>query len=183
MEHFRKYPRANFHDYRAGKYFVTVCTRDKMPYLGQIKDMKMQLSLAGEKLKFAIETINEHYPDVLIPQYVIMPNHFHAICCLTGEFDGYCKNDNAGALNRTARFAVYEGDNPNNIIHHGSRLGNVIGSIKAYAKREANRCCVPIEWQRSFHEHIIRNRGEINLISNYIENNIARWDSDCYYSM
>lgn len=32
----RKSPRANFHDYSGGDYFVTICTRDKEHYFGQI---------------------------------------------------------------------------------------------------------------------------------------------------
>ena len=36
----RKYPRADFHDYNGGMYFVTVCTHDKCHYFGKIDDGK-----------------------------------------------------------------------------------------------------------------------------------------------
>jgi REP element-mobilizing transposase RayT len=30
-------------------------------------------------------------------------------------------------------------------------------------------------WQRNFHEHIIRNEAEMNLIREYIQNNPLKW--------
>ena len=36
-------------------------------------------------------------------------------------------------------------------------------------------------WQRSFHDHIIRNDREYRLIGEYIITNPARWREDCFY--
>ena len=36
-------------------------------------------------------------------------------------------------------------------------------------------------WQSRFYDRIIRNRKEANNIATYIENNVARWDSDEYF--
>ncbi|MHC4874339.1 MAG: transposase [Planctomycetota bacterium] len=33
-------------------------------------------------------------------------------------------------------------------------------------------------WQRNYWEHIIRDEDDFNLISEYIENNPAKWDLD-----
>ena len=36
-------------------------------------------------------------------------------------------------------------------------------------------------WQKSFHDHIIRNEKEYNLIAEYIENNPIKWEDDCFH--
>ena len=37
-------------------------------------------------------------------------------------------------------------------------------------------------WQRSYHEHVIRNEKDYREIREYIENNPARWAEDMYYA-
>jgi REP element-mobilizing transposase RayT len=39
----------------------------------------------------------------------------------------------------------------------------------------------PFRWQRSFHDHIIRNEEALMRISNYIENNPVNWKEDRFY--
>ncbi|MCL2279822.1 MAG: hypothetical protein FWC20_10520, partial [Oscillospiraceae bacterium] len=36
-------------------------------------------------------------------------------------------------------------------------------------------------WQRSYHDHIIRNHNDYIRIAEYIESNPARWTEDMYY--
>ena len=36
-------------------------------------------------------------------------------------------------------------------------------------------------WQKSYHDHIIRNDNEYNRIAEYIEYNPARWSDDCFH--
>lgn len=40
------------------------------------------------------------------------------------------------------------------------------------------RTCTPFAWQRSFHEHIIRNEKEFKRISDYIVANPSNWQKD-----
>jgi REP element-mobilizing transposase RayT len=35
-------------------------------------------------------------------------------------------------------------------------------------------------WQKSYHDHIIRNQEEYNYIAEYIDNNPAKWTEDCF---
>ena len=48
-------------------------------------------------------------------------------------------------------------------------------------KRFANRRCGIQLWQRSYHEHVIRNEDDYRQIWDYIEKNPARWVEDRYY--
>ena len=37
-------------------------------------------------------------------------------------------------------------------------------------------------WQRSFHDHIIRDRRDYEEISQYIQKNPSTWRNDCFYT-
>ena len=36
-------------------------------------------------------------------------------------------------------------------------------------------------WQKSYHDHIIRNEKEYYIIKNYIQNNVTNWKQDKYF--
>ena len=37
-------------------------------------------------------------------------------------------------------------------------------------------------WQRGFHDHIIRDRGDYEKIAKYIYENPIRWQYDCFFA-
>ena len=37
-------------------------------------------------------------------------------------------------------------------------------------------------WQRSFHDHIIRNQQAYEKIWNYVEYNALKWEEDCFFT-
>lgn len=179
----RKYPRATFHDYNGGTYFVTVCTKDKKHYFGKISGNEMHLSALGQSLHDNLGNIATHYPDVEIPLYVVMPNHFHAIIIVGSPpvATNAKLSTNLGRLNQLARITVATGGDPTYTTHHNNRLGNVVAGIKANITRFARRNDIEFGWQPRYHDHIIRGIRDGNLIAEYIENNIFRWTSDCFY--
>ena len=75
----RKSPRAKWLDYNEGEYFVTICTHNWIHYFGEIADGEIQLSQIGLFLTECLENTKIHQPHINILQYVVMPNHFHAI--------------------------------------------------------------------------------------------------------
>ena len=36
-------------------------------------------------------------------------------------------------------------------------------------------------WQRSFHDHVIRNETDYRMIAEYIQSNPQLWHKDCFY--
>ena len=83
----RKYTRLTNHDYSGAEYFITVCTQNRKKYFGEIDNSEMHLSELGEILSSNIENISDHFHDIQIPLYVVMPNHFHAIISVVGAQD------------------------------------------------------------------------------------------------
>jgi REP element-mobilizing transposase RayT len=57
-------------------------------------------------------------------------------------------------------------------------VGTIIGGYKA----GVSRLCGKSVWQRSFHDHIIRDEDDYLRIAEYIQNNPAKWLEDCYYN-
>ena len=200
----RKYPRASFHDYNGGDYFITVCTRGKLHYFGEIHDQQMRLSTIGKILTDNLQAINQHFHDVEIPLFVVMPNHFHAIISIrpntnttnnvgsrpaateaTATQPQPAATDaitNLGRLNQLARLSVATGSDPASTTHHNTRLSVVIGSIKSHVTRHARRAGIEFAWQTRYHDHIIRGTRDGNKIADYIETNVIRWETDCCYT-
>ncbi|HEX9972985.1 MAG TPA: glucose-6-phosphate dehydrogenase [bacterium] len=74
-------------DYRSpGGYFVTICTKDRECWFGEIDNGEMILSDLGKIVDQYWQEIPDHFKNVQPDEFVIMPNHTHGILFLM-EFD------------------------------------------------------------------------------------------------
>ena len=177
--------RAPWHDYNGGWYFVTICTANRNHYFGEIiPDHKginvMHLSEMGRYADAQIRNIQSDYPYCAIPIWVVMPNHIH----LMVKIDGLKTPDRNG-LNQTAQNNRWK--NPNeidsgmkSISDRRGWLSVAVGGMKRAVSHFSNANQIPFGWQTRFHEHIVRNPMEWCRIAHYIENNVARWKTDCF---
>ena len=61
-------------------------------------------------------------------------------------------------------------------------LNQVIGQYKSGVSREVGKLNPGMEiWQRSFHDHVIRDQSGFEKIWLYIEGNSQCWEKDCFY--
>jgi len=82
----RKNPRLKDYDYSLeGYYFITICTKDKLHYFGEVLNEKMELTTIGEIANKNIETLQKTYKTIKIDKYVLMPNHIHMILIINKE--------------------------------------------------------------------------------------------------
>jgi len=154
----RKNIRAEFHDYSGGEYFITICTRDKEHYLGEIQNNVMQFSEIGAFADKQLQELHSHYKYVEVPLFVVMPNHIHAI------------------------INIFEpADAPGCIPTMRTALSVVVGGFKQAVTMYARRNNIEFGWQKRFHDHIIRGVRDGNMISDYIRNNVSNWKNDCFY--
>ena len=79
--HHRRSIRLTGHDYsQSGLYFITLCTIDRTCMFGNVVEGKMQLNDIGQLVEQEwLNTINIRQKDVRLHNYIVMPNHFHAI--------------------------------------------------------------------------------------------------------
>jgi hypothetical protein len=59
-------------------------------------------------------------------------------------------------------------------------LSVAVGGIKSAVTKFARERSIEFGWQTRFNDRIIRNQDEMNRIADYIENNVARWSTDCF---
>ena len=78
--HKRRSIRLPRYDYSSkGVYFITICTHQHLCIFGDIIDGQMQLNAAGRKVQIYWSDIPEHFPQVSLDEFVVMPNHVHGI--------------------------------------------------------------------------------------------------------
>ena len=184
--------RAWWHDYNGGAYFVTICTKNREHYFGEIENGQMLLSEIGEFVSKCIEKIPQHNPYATIPKYTIMPNHLHLIVVISLSFDGrdapWCVSDGITSFVEETHHgaSLQEGDDAENVMktmaQQKGKLSVAIGGFKQSVTRFANENDIEFAWQTRFHDHIIRETDELNRIATYIENNVANWVDDEFYS-
>ena len=72
----RQNPRLQNYDYKtANHYFVTVCTHHKQCVFGAAGEPNGIGQMAAQ----GITAIPEHFPEVTVDEYVVIPNHVHVI--------------------------------------------------------------------------------------------------------
>ena len=76
----RRSLRLKHYDYsKAGFYFITICTQDRLHLFGEIVDGIMVLNDAGRMIHTLWYDIANDFENVKLHQFIIMPNHIHGI--------------------------------------------------------------------------------------------------------
>ena len=73
-----------------------------MHYFGEIKEEVITLTEIGKYLVEELEEASQHHPYIEVIQYVVMPNHFHAIV----EVSENNNTDVAGHVRKKAKCLV-----------------------------------------------------------------------------
>lgn len=160
----RKNLRLRNYDYsQNGVYYITFCTKNRLPILSTSGSRNgpnapfplFELTEIGKNVEKHISMIPEHYPNMKIDKYVIMPNHVHMLlnieCC-------------AGGGPRSSRPTME------------------VPRIIAALKRFTNAACETKLWQNSYYDHIIRDEEDYLIRWKYIDDNPAKWLEDEYYT-
>lgn len=165
--HHRHSLRLHGYDYtRAGAYFVTICTRNRECLFGQIIAGQMQFNAWGKIVEDEWLQTPTLRPGVELDDFVVMPNHFHAIVIL---------------LNKDARSASPQVPPVPELRRQPGSLGAVVGGFKSAVTRrirEREDNAEMVIWQSRFYEHIVRDEAELHRIRVYIDNNPAHWETD-----
>lgn len=62
-----------------GAYFITIVTKNRRKYFGEIKNKKLEPSPIGEIANACWLEIPDHFPFVKLGVHIIMPDHIHGI--------------------------------------------------------------------------------------------------------
>lgn len=166
---------------RNASYFVTICTKDREHYFGNVVDSEMELSKIGILAYNFWMEIPNHFSFVKLGASVVMPNHIHGIITID-------KKDSV----RTGQCPVRtkEGQEPISILtprqkrfrNQGKNtLSSIVGSYKSVVARNARKIIFDFGWQERFYDNIIRDKKAYHNISKYIENNPSKWEEDKFH--
>jgi len=142
-----------------GYYFVTICTKGKQYFFGDVLDATMVLSDLGRTACDCWAAIPEHFPLVTVDEFVVMPNHVHGIIIIRPDD----RLPQSGAFGPQSR-----------------NLGSIVRGYKIGVKKYATEHGLSFDWQPRFYEHVIRDEESLGKIRNYIVTNPVRWEFDEY---
>ncbi len=146
----------------AGWYFVTICTRERRCCFGDVESDAVRLSIIGKIVAEEWLKTGRIRSGVKLDQWVIMPNHLHAIVILEGSEPPQRGGSTSGT----------SGWKPNS-------LGAIMGQFKsASTKRIWTAGYRDFSWQARFYDHIIRDEQSLHNIREYIINNPMKWELD-----
>src|ERR1700758_186582 len=77
------------YDYsQSGAYFITVCTYNRECLFGDVVNGEMRLNKWGTIVENELLKTPELRPNVLLDEYVVMPNHLHGIIVIVDNGRG-----------------------------------------------------------------------------------------------
>ncbi|MDR1821794.1 MAG: transposase, partial [Oscillospiraceae bacterium] len=121
----------------------------------------VRLTPEGKTVQFFVENTSAAYSGVSVASYVIMPNHVH-ILLLIHEPIAHSNKDGTLRAASPTKTAVPQ----------------IIRAVKSLTTRKLGHSI----WQRSYHEHVVRDFAEFRKISEYIDNNPQTWADDKYFT-
>jgi putative transposase len=152
----RKSNRLKGYNYSSnGAYFITICVKNRHNLLGEVI-VEGDAHIAPNIKLSQYGQITEKYIKGIngIDKYVIMPNHIHII-----------------VLIRSPQSGTMKASPPT------PPIPQLIKSFKILVTKEIGFSL----FQRSYHDHIIRNEKEYQEIWEYIDSNPVKWEVDCFY--
>jgi putative transposase len=139
-------------------YFITLIVKNRQPLFGTISNGEMYLSELGRIVceewlsTFEIrKTMN-----LTRGAFIVMPDHFHAVIEI--------------GKNEHNRQYV-----PNGFGIQTQNLGSVIRGFKAAVTTYARKKGIAFDWQRGYHDRIIRTPYERSAVEKYIRDNPKNW--------
>jgi putative transposase len=180
--------RLNGYDYsRNGAYFITICTKRHLCLFGNIdvetglrpvstnksdksdnsdisnktgkKTIRINLSEEGKIVTVCWFDLLNHYSNIILDEFIVMPNHVHGIIIIQN----------------------YTGEKQK----HG--LSEFVRAFKSFSSRRINefrKSNNSETWQQRYYDHIIHSDNELDRIRKYIKNNPDNWltDQNCICS-
>ncbi|MDR2804489.1 MAG: hypothetical protein LBB85_02445 [Dysgonamonadaceae bacterium] len=162
----------------------------------------MRLNEMGEIVRNEWLKTAELRANVKLHEFVVMPNHFHAILEITEKINNAifenCAMPHVGALHVGALRATppqtpqiirpyvhqtdYEkNEYMSNISPKSGSFAAIMRSFKSAVTRNIHLAGCEFSWQRNLWEHIIRDTNDHARIAEYINNNPANWNIDRFY--
>jgi REP element-mobilizing transposase RayT len=162
-----------------GMYYVTICTKDRGRYFGEIESnpvsetqSTVDASMADASMTDASiaslrpteigivafnnwQNIPDFHPYVELDDFVIMPDHIHGILCID-------KPDKT--IWEINKFGV-----------QSKNLASILRGFKSSVTKHSNTNNIEFCWQPRYYDRVIRDEKEYRNIKMYIQENPYQW--------
>jgi REP element-mobilizing transposase RayT len=156
-------------------YFITICTHHRTHAFGEVIDGRVNLTPLGQATWDCWYAIPEHFPFVLLDEFVAMPNHVHGIVII----DKPSSNPN---LVETQYFASLPAQPKNKFGPQSQNLASIVRGFKIGVTKYARQHQIAFAWQERYHDHVVRDAAECQRIRKYIVENPLKWSADKFYT-
>ena len=145
----------NFDYSRNGAYFITICTKNRFEYLSAIENQNLNSSPILKLSDYGVIAENE------LKNFSLFYNNKIFV-------------DKYVIMPNHIHFII---SIENDIHNKQITISQVVKQFKGAVTKKIGFSI----WQKSFHDHIIRNEKEYAVLWNYIEYNPCTWEKDCLY--
>jgi REP element-mobilizing transposase RayT len=178
------------YDYsQPGAYFVTMVTKDRKCVFGRIVNGIMRLNEIGAIIKYEWMKTGLIRRNIIIDEFIVMPNHFHGIIVITDSVKTTRRVVSTEKTTDSPIVSTEQMTNSEIVLKektdkrpNGPKSGS-IGAIIGQFKSKSTKRIIEISndpgitiWQPRFYDHIIRNEESLNRIRQYIIDNPMRWE-------
>lgn len=203
-KHRRRSIRMKGYDYaQSGAYFITICGYKKKHWFGEIKNDVMIPNAFGRIAANEWQSLPERFPQIIVKEHVIMPNHMHGMLIvgaplagaqlegnrenMVTSIDGVHRDETLEKNDCTILVGYSPEGHPQGAPLQGTEhLGVMIGAYKSLVAGKCLELFIKHRpgqfmgklWQRNYWEHIIRHERAYNHIARYIINNPKNWRAD-----
>jgi REP element-mobilizing transposase RayT len=191
-----------------GLYYITICTKNRDHFFGEVINKEMQLNEIGITADNCWSEIPDHFENTTLGEFTIMPNHVHGIIIINDSVEtghalspgkskpetGWDLPQTGWDLPETGLDKTNSAENPPIETGHAlslphprfrnpgkNTISTMVGSFKSAVTKLSRPINPRFGWQTRFYDHIIRSHEDFVRISNYIKNNPANWNSDKFY--
>jgi len=167
-----------------GHYCVTICTQDREPWFGTIKNGIMTLNECGVIVDNQWRWLATNFDNVRIDEFCVMPDHFHGILQILGDGHDVDRRD-------VVRHDVVRRDVGNGRDHSLRTCGHIeytkkikplpelIGAFKTTSSKKIHQSgATGFRWQKSFYDHVVRDGNDHARLRRYIAENALNWVKD-----
>ena len=199
----RKLNRWQEYDYSMpGQYYITICTQNRICHFGEVVDNEMVLNDLGQIVKKQWLWLPGNFAYIKLDEWQIMPNHLHGIIEIidnpvgTGR-DGKIFRDinlkitgNGIPVGNGRDGKIFdETHNVGNVLERSLHNPNnpkilplyrIIGAFKTTSSKLIHQFQnnLYFQWQKSFHDRVIREGNDLDSIRYYIRQNPTQWAKD-----
>ncbi|MDQ6608836.1 MAG: hypothetical protein M3Y85_03345, partial [Bacteroidota bacterium] len=119
----------------ANAYFITVCVKYFEPLLGSVRNGICGLSDVGNNVALRLQNIPALNENVILDEFIVMPNHFHLILIIQKRDGPYIGNRFQKPL--------------------AGSVSTMINAAKGATTKWCNKNDLYFDWQDKFYDHVI----------------------------